>query len=63
MTKLEMQHDGKRKRSMLILFGKSYGCKSVKRASLVAVRRYLMELRRAPGILIKKRFANANLVE
>ncbi len=27
------------------------------------IRRCLMVLRRAPGILIKKRFANANLVE
>jgi hypothetical protein len=36
LPKLEMQHNEKREKSMLILLGKSNGCKSVKRALLIA---------------------------
>ncbi len=44
LTKLEMYHSKKRKRSVLIQFGKSLGCKSVKRVLLVGPKWIFMRL-------------------
>jgi hypothetical protein len=44
LTKLEMQHNKKRKRNMLILVGKRLGCNSVIRALVVLSKWIFMRL-------------------